>query len=328
MNYIFDGIKIDEKKLSENSDEISSIYMLKMGFKELIEVCGLGKISINREVDEYRSEKMVEYIKEKSTFYPTILVATMKKNLIIYDEKNKTIEINSDNNKDIVVIDGQHRYKSIELLLKENYDENSNRTQSVLLLDNTNEFQQRKIFIDVNDNSKKVTVGTKLRLERSLINYISLNMVNKMEYLQKRVMMDDNQAKDFETIPYKFIIKGNRELFKEVEKKYNNKQIELEYIDKRIETIINLWKKIFALIDVGVEQKCNVIITEVFYIALCKEISNDINKYFNNDKYFDSFFENMKTEIKSINEKFYSANINKSKEKIEFLISLMEVLYE
>lgn len=339
MNYKFDGIKIDEKRISENSEEISSIYMLNVGFKDLVEICGIGKISINREVDECRAKKMVDYIKDNSTFYPTILVATTKKNLINYDKKNKIININSGNgfkkNKDIIVIDGQHRYKSIELLLKEDLKSNQERYQSVLLLDNINEFQQRKIFVDVNDNSRKVTVGTKLRLEKNIVNYISLVMVDRINYLTERVAMDDNQTKEFDKIPYKFIIKGNKELLTDIEISYNKKEIELYEVDVLIEEIIKVWNKIFEVIKKGVENNCNIVLTEVFYIALCQEVfnaykkkSNSIDKNFTYNDCIDEFFENLKRGIEKINFRFYSKDRNKIKEKINKLTELMGETYD
>ncbi len=129
MSLIVDGIKIQEIKMGDTESK-SNIYIAKIEYNELNKVCKLGNVSINREVDSDRAEAMVKYIEDENTFYPTIVVATSKKNIIDYNEVKKTIEIKVKDDKDkFIVLDGQHRFKSIDLLTDE--DLKNDRYQSV-----------------------------------------------------------------------------------------------------------------------------------------------------------------------------------------------------
>ena len=171
MNLSVDAILIDEIEFGNTNDK-SKIYIAKINYKDLSSVCKFGNVSINREVDDDRAAKMVEYIKGKGSFYPTIVVATNKKNLIDYDVNKKRIMMKIKDEQDkFIVLDGQHRFESINLLLEDNSD--INRYQSVFIIENMNNFQQRKVFLDINDTPKRVTTGTKLRFDKTIANYFS-----------------------------------------------------------------------------------------------------------------------------------------------------------
>ncbi|EOU1682064.1 hypothetical protein M1Z66_000971 [Clostridium perfringens] len=271
-----DALKIDEISLN-NTDEKSNIFILKVAYSELNNLFKLGNIAINREVDEERAKKMTEYIKEKNSFYPTIVAATSAKNMINYDDNLKLIEtkITKDDQK-FIVIDGQHRFKSILEL-----DCNMDRYQSVLLIDNINEFYQRKIFCDINDKAKKVTTGTKLRFNKTIENYITLYFLNKNDNFLKSVNMDENKAGKGNEIPYKYLYRFNENLLKDLSKEFKQNRITINDIEEKyINDVMDINNSIKVLIES--EKFDGLIKYEVFYIALgeilCKLLKNKFSE--------------------------------------------------
>ena len=69
MNFDVEAIKIDEVEIGEINEK-SNIFIAKIAYKDLNKICKLGNVSINREVDDDRAEKMVEYIKIELLFFP------------------------------------------------------------------------------------------------------------------------------------------------------------------------------------------------------------------------------------------------------------------
>lgn len=339
MKYTFDAIKIDEKILSINTEEVSRMYMIKMDYESLIELCGVGKVSINRVVDTYRSGKMKNYIREKNAFYPPLIVATTKKNLIIYDVEKKTIRIDEEKlikNKDMLVIDGQHRYTSIKMLKEEDRNLISNRYQAIFLIDNLNEFQQRKTFIDINDNAKKVTTGTRLRLDKTLINYISLSIVDNCIGIQKRISMDGNQTVSLKKIPYKFIIRGNEKLVKKIDDDYDRNKIDIAIVDKILSSLYIIWDEVFKIVDLAEEKQCNIVINEVFFIAVCiicegiliEDIYNKVLNKVTIDKIefkknISSQIDKIMSSLDMIDKLYYEADLNRAKEKYEKIVEII-----
>ncbi len=294
--YKLDAIKIEEKSLIDGSNEKSNMYMINISFKELIEICSLGHISINREVQRVRAEKMVQFIKAKSAFYPPLIVAVNKKDLINYSSKEKRIVIKKEKIKnEIVVIDGQHRFMSIKLWLEEMTLEdidNLERYQSVFLVDNISEYQQRKLFMDINNNAKKVNVGTKLRLEKSIANYFTLKILNDNEELLRRIKMDDDQlyvSKDQSTCkkyPYKFLMDLNKKMLDKISKDFNKNNITFEDIKGLDEKINSIWEKIIEIMisiykdENDNEIEINIITNNVFYEEIGIILKDYINNFF------------------------------------------------
>ncbi|MDZ5252131.1 DNA sulfur modification protein DndB [Clostridium sp. LIBA-8841] len=305
----FDAIKIDEIKLESNTEN-SKIYILKVAYSDLDKLFKLGNISINREVEEERAKIMSEYIKDKNTFYPTIVAATNSKNLINYNEKLKTISIKSFGENDkFIVIDGQHRFKSI-VGLNEKIDD---RYQSVLLIDNINDFQQRKIFIDINDTPKKVTTGTKLRFKKTIENYITLSFLDSDENILNYIDMDENQAGKNETIPYKYLYKFNEKLLKVLSSNFKKDKIVISEIDDMyINDLLLINNKVKELI-VSEAKNESIVKYEVFYIELGARCSEELKLYFYEKKKIDMSkineinkkIDKIKSSIKNISDEFF-----------------------
>jgi len=266
MGFNIDAIKIDEVEI-ENTNEKSSIYVAKVEYKELNKICKLGNVSINREVDDDRAEKMVDYIKKKGSFYPTIVVATTKKNIIDYSDMKKKIEVRIREEQDkFIVLDGQHRFESINLLVKEN--PNIERYQSVLLIENINDFQQRKIFVDINDTPRKVTTGTKLRFEKTIANYYSLSFVDFRDDVLECILMDDNQTSNNKEIPYKYIVKFNEKLINVLQKNFARGKLTMTEIDQYKESIFQINNMLIEILKFSQNNDNQITRYELFYIVL------------------------------------------------------------
>lgn len=346
MKYKFEAFKIEEKVLATNTNEISNMYMIKMDYETLVNICGIGNVSINRQVDPTRARKMVKYIKDKESFYPPLIVATTKKNAVVYDDIKKIINIDSEKlstNHDLLVIDGQHRYTSIKYLIEEDKSCALNRYQSVFFIDNLNEFQQRKIFVDINNNAKKVTTGTKLRLEKTLINYISLSVVDNNIKIQEKIVMDENQTGDLNDIPYKFIIRGNEKLLDRIDKDYDKDILDLNDVDKFLKLVHTVWVNIFNIIEVAQINDYQIVSNEAFYIAFCDYMRNTFDSAVYNidnsiieDIDFDKFSEDVSKikedvvkKLNYINDIYYKSKLTRTKERCNKIFDLItEVINE
>jgi len=280
MNLIVEAIKIDEIEIGEITEK-SNIYVAKILYNDLNKVCKLGNVSINREVDNDRAEKMVEYIKTKGSFYPTLVAATTKKNIIDYNEKKKNIEIKIKDEQDkFIVLDGQHRFQSINYLLKE--EGNIERYQSVLLIENMNNFQQRKTFLDINDTPRRVTTGTKLRFDKTIANYYSLSFIDKRDNVLKYILMDDNQTANNEKIPYKYIVKFNDKLISIISKEFKKGKLKFTQIDSYKKSILIINGILADIIEQSQKNDDQITRYELFYTVLGELLSLYIEESFTN----------------------------------------------
>lgn len=283
MSLSVDAILIDEIEFG-NTKEKSRIYIAKISYKDLNSVCKFGNVSINREVDDDRAAKMVEYIEKKDSFYPTIVVATNKKNLIEYDENKKTIQIKiKDDEEKFIVLDGQHRFKSINLLLKEK-ECDINKFQSVFIIENMNNFQQRKVFLDINDTPRRVTTGTKLRFDKTIANYFSLSFLDENCSVLKYILMDDNQTSTNNKIPYKYIIKFNEKLISILSKNFKNNKITFEEVEKYKNDIVKINNMLDEIIKKSQQNDYQITKYELFYTELGDLLGEYIKDAFDNKK--------------------------------------------
>lgn len=314
MSLVVEAIKIEELELVENNDK-SNIYIAKVEYSDLNKICKLGNVSINREVDLDRAEKMVEYIKNRGAFYPTIVVATTKKNIIEYNDLKKSAEIKIRDEQDkFIVLDGQHRFNSINLIPEE--VSIRGRYQSVLIVENINNFQQRKLFLDINDTPRRVTTGTKLRFDKTIANYISLSLVDSRESILSYVLMDDNQTSTNKKIPYKYIVKFNEKLISILSQNFKKGNIDLITIDKYKEEILQINNYMIDLVEFTQCENYEITKYELYYIVLGEKFSNYIKDAYLRNKCID--LEKIKKDFKVIEEglqeisKEFLSNIPKS----------------
>lgn len=280
MDIKVDALQIDEIELNE--EEKSKIYVIKVSYSDLKNLCRLGNIAINRELDEDRALEMVDYINSKSSFYPTLVVSTVKKDNIDYQETEKSMVITIKKDEDkFIVLDGQHRFQSINLISDEELKKE--RYQSILLVENINDFKQRKLFMDINNTPRKVKTGTKCRFEKTISNYISLKLINNRESALKYITMDENQTKDNNKIPYKYIVKFNEKFINLLEKGFKQEKYKLENIDKVMTEVLEVNKLLLDLIEFSQISDINVTTYEVMYSCLGVILSEYVVETSNNN---------------------------------------------
>lgn len=245
MSLKYKAIKVGSLPLYDYDESVEfETYLVSIPFAELIKICKIKSISTNRSVDEFRAAKMVKYIKQRSAFYPPIIISTCKKDQINFNTITSEISIcNATNDTNsLTIIDGQHRYKSIELLMEQ--DGTCGKNQAVFIINGISDLKRREIFIDINDNAKRVSTGDKERYKISLANYFGLLYLKNYDNIQ-HIDWGANQMKPGKKFPYKFIVKSIGIILEEHEKSYKRGEISLTDISWFGELNKNIWDAIF-----------------------------------------------------------------------------------
>lgn len=323
--YKVDGILIDNK-----NEKGKKQYIATVSFKDLVEICSLGNIAINRGVEEKRAQKMTQYIMEEEAFYPPIVVSSSFENTLKYEKETNKIIINIEkDNQKLTIIDGQHRYLSIAYLLKNTEKlEHQNRRQSIFIINNINDYEQRKIFMDINDNASRVKPGTKIRFEKSISNYFSLIILDEIQEFCSIVKMDLNQTADVECIPYKYIVCLNSRMLQILSEEFSNGIKKMTEIKVYKECVVKIWVKIKELIDICIEDKNKIITNEAFFIGLGKKLAQyydndefDLNKLFN-------FIDLVIRDIENISREYFDSNLKLKTQKEEKIIEILNSIGE
>lgn len=219
---------------------------------DLVKYGFLKELTVNRITDEARLPKMEEYIRQPESIYPPIVVAlekSVKKSYNINTKEliiEKGISENSDNNI-LVIIDGQHRFLSIEEIIKEdNIEGFDKRKQSIFILTDMSDIEQRDLFIQINDNMKRVSSVSKNILDVTIPNYISLKTIKELDIINKVNMRNDQCTKVY---PYKFILEGNKVLFKNLKIDNFDECKLLEVLNHYSMVGTSIWKRILEYIE-------------------------------------------------------------------------------
>lgn len=270
-------------------DSVKNKFLLSIKYKDLIEITEINKLSVNRIVDEEKAEKMISFIEEEKNFYPTIMMVTEEQCDIKYDDDTAMITLKSNKDKLLGIVDGQHRYKSIELMLnkegiipEEKMNILKEKEQTVFLISNFTKQDQRNLFLEINSTPNKVKKGTQLRLDITTYNYYGLKFLNENEKYLDYINFDEDQVlKKYEKrIPFKFILKGNEELLKSFEKDYVSNKLNEDDINKYYSAIEYLWRyildKMIDYIKTDEKLKKSIYSLEIYYIAIFRYIKKTI----------------------------------------------------
>lgn len=274
----FMAIRLDEK-------EYSNKYIAVMTFKQLTELTEIKSLSNNREVNPDRASEMMEFIKDEKAFYPPLILSTNKK---ILNYKNNEIHIrydkkNSAEEKPFSIIDGQHRFQSIEKLCESIGDDKSqifNRLQSIFIIENISDVEQRKIFIDINENAKKVTLATKERFKITLANYMGLKIIKDNDILKGNINMDIEKTEKIDKYPYKYVIAANKILLFDLEKRYLRNEFKLNDLEEVADLLNEFWSNIYTFIKYNYE-KCDYLITLEFIKLISKKVVEELSEGIN-----------------------------------------------
>ena len=321
-------------KCLENDINGKKFYLGYVSFQELVKNLQLKPLTVNRLTTRKRVEEMVEYIKEENSFYPPLVLAINNDVNCKYSCITNILEIEIESELDnLVIIDGQHRFKSILSLVKRG--QCLDKRQAVYIIGDTDESEQRQIFTEINENMKSVSNVSKRIVKIEIVNYISLKTVIDLNIIERINFMNDQCTKQY---PYKFIIEGNRKIFGSLSNSDFNADTMIDKLDEIAKISIILWGKVLRIIeentnisiiskDTEINRKRNIkfVKTEAFinaiitYFIEMKNKNNFIDLLMNID--IMKYEEEVDDYIKKINiDKFYEcddeiSNIPSKKDK-------------
>lgn len=320
--------KIEAIMLNRNDemDEKKDLYIASVTFDELINICCLGNIAINRGVKEERAQKMTQYIVDTNSFYPPIVVSSSYCNNLKYDEFTNKLSLNIKKEEDkLTIIDGQHRYLSIKNLLENKENKaHSSRKQSIFIINGINEYEQRKIFMDINNTASSVKTGTKIRFENNLANYFSLVVIDEIREFKQIISMEINQTSDPKVIPYKYIVFFNKAMVKVLNEKFTNGEKNFSEIKSYGAEIVEIWKRIYKLISNCIDSEDKIITNEVFFIALGEIISENFTIGNMEISELENYIKNIENNITTISEKYFKEKFNLKNDKVKKIIELLK----
>lgn len=294
------------------NDERENKYLISAKYKDLVDITEVNKLSINRLIDEDRAKRMIDFIKMDSNFYPTIIMVTSEDCNLTFYESTSELELRSESNYLLGVVDGQHRYRSIELMLEnEEITEEAKqkimeREQSIFLISNLKKREQRTLFLEINRSANKVKKATELRLDISVYNYYGLEFLKNHKEFLEYINFDEDQVlkKEEKKIPYKYIIKSNEALLKDFEQEYKNKNVKAEELNKYYECIEYIWdtimKKVVEYIKQDKPLRKSIFSLEIFYTT-----------------FFDMIYRSCKSEPESFSNESIKEEFNKMSKILE-----------
>lgn len=153
---------------------------------------------VNRDISDHRIPKITKYIdtfdNNIGIYLPSIVLVASgtepevndMKNLFTFKEGYK-----------FIILDGQHRIKALERYV--NQESNQKKIDSILnsavtvqIYFNMSEEQQRKLFIDINSTSKKVSQNLTFKFDkRDPINVIIKELLNHDVNLENKLKITD-----------------------------------------------------------------------------------------------------------------------------------------
>jgi DNA sulfur modification protein DndB len=137
----------------------------QMTIREVLGKYRLDK-DVNRDLSYNRLPDLIKYFEKAETdlgIYLPALVFSFRENPVhYYDNKNGTLEVNEASK--LVVIDGQHRIKAMEKYVEKSKDKKNaeaflENVVTVQVYFGLGEADERKLFADINSNSKRVSMS-------------------------------------------------------------------------------------------------------------------------------------------------------------------------
>lgn len=278
----------------ENKVNGKSVYIGYVKYSDLVKFAFLKPLTVNRITNKSRIKDMKEYIMKQNSNYPPIVVAVEEGCRASYNGKENKLLIEKGSNENrlnrLVIIDGQHRYLSIESLIKSN-PENSgilNRKQAIYILTGISELEQRKYFMDINETMKSVSSVSKRIFQITVPNYISLKVIKTLNIIKKVNIKNDQCTNKY---PYKFIQSGTEVLFGYINYADFSEDSIISKLDNYSEKGCILWKSALKFIDDNTKlnigfstlEECmkedyKSIKTEIFIKAFFKQLKIEYNE--------------------------------------------------
>lgn len=234
-------------------------YIGYITFEQLSKHSQLKPLTVNRITDDNRITDMKDYISKNNSFYPPIVLALNDNSEFEYNRNRNTLSIDLQQNiNPLVIIDGQHRYKSIKALIddRSTYIQNATRRQAVYIVTNMSETEQRNIFMQINETMKQVSNVSRRIFKIEIPNYISLKTVKDLNIVKMINFKNDQCTIKY---PYKFIIEGNRQVFSYLNYADFDSKTMSTHLDKYSKISSIIWKSLLGYIETNTKLKVGII---------------------------------------------------------------------
>lgn len=171
------------------ANEDKAVMTTQIKVKDLLRVYRIDP-SVNRDLNYTRLPKLTEYINSfdmKQGIYLPAMVCSLRENPNrYYDQENQTLEIPL--GVKLVVLDGQHRLKSLERFLgnntinKERKKVISDSKVTLQLYFNLSQKDEKILFADINSRSKKVSMSLVTRYDTREIMHVLVTELHNISH--------------------------------------------------------------------------------------------------------------------------------------------------
>lgn len=190
-----------------------ALMTTQIRLRDLLKVYKINQ-NINRDINYTRIPKLTKYIDgfdvPPGVFFPAMVCAYSGDPLKNYNSETSELEVSSGSH--LVVIDGQHRIKSLETYINNPKNDNGKK-EEVLNSDFTlqlyfglSEEDMKSLFADINSNSVKVSMSLITSYDsREILNVLTKELYEVSNYLQmigvefKKSRITRPKDKDFTT---------------------------------------------------------------------------------------------------------------------------------
>lgn len=283
----FKALKIDTYDFNVVKKK-TNLYIATIPYKELVEIAEVKEMSTNRAVNIKRIDEIKNYIVKENSFFPPIVITSDIQDYLVFsaDKSEIKIDTNKLRRNKMYIIDGQHRFSAIKQIIVD--EPNYSKNQAVFIIEYLDEYERRKLFLDINDNAVSVKCGTRERFKKSISNYLSLYIASNSECFKNKIDMEANQTRTSEQYPFKFLASGNRILFRKLENSFiSDAEITFESIKELVTKVaLELWDKLYNLI-IEFEIEHPIVLSEAFviyYFSTLAIIDDSIMQIAKNDE--------------------------------------------
>jgi DGQHR domain-containing protein len=194
-------------------------YLGKINYNELKNVVDIeSDLSMNRDIDETRVEKIIDYLEKEEVynafFPPAVLSSSVK---LVYNPITTELDVKEGR---FTVIDGQHRIDAIIRLNKKAEGEVAKRLNRmelpVLIIEGLESSQHRNLFFLINESAKRVDSNISERFSEKIENLIGLRFLSDNIDFCKDIEWEKKQSFDETKVAYIHLTDCIRELHSEL----------------------------------------------------------------------------------------------------------------
>lgn len=167
-----------------------AIMSSQVKLKDILKIYKIDK-EINRDLSYNRIPNLIKYLKNTDgpgIYFPAFVFSFRENPLNYYDKSNYNLPLNTKNQ--LFVIDGQHRLHSLTKYvdsIKDEFEREQflNNSITCQIYFGLNKDDERKLFTDINSNSKKVSLSLVAKYDsRDIMNILVQELYNSCTELE------------------------------------------------------------------------------------------------------------------------------------------------